>query len=131
VVLIADGYHVYERGSYRYSADGIDWGDLPISALTAAGLPAWGALADDGTFVEIRVEDSHLWVIPLTSDRPIDQFSVSGNWGPEEFVFDGAVQQAQLVLSVLLDIAADDTWPNWHDGQEFKAARDAMMTGGR
>ena len=47
----------------------------------------------------------------------------------EDFVFDGAVQQGALVLSVLLDIAGDDTWPEWHDGQEFKAARDAMMSG--
>jgi len=32
------------------------------------------------------------------------------------------------VLSVLLDIAGDDTWPEWNAGQEFKAARDAMMS---
>lgn len=51
---------------------------------------------------------------------PSDEFS-------EDFVFDGAVQQGALVLSVLLDIAGDDTWPEWHDGQEFKAARDEMM----
>jgi len=51
---------------------------------------------------------------------PSDEFS-------EEFVFDGAVQQGALVLAVLLDIAGDDTWPEWHDGQEFKAARDEMM----
>jgi Zn-dependent M28 family amino/carboxypeptidase len=53
---------------------------------------------------------------------PSDEFS-------PDFVFAGAVQQGTLVLSVLLDIAADVTWPNWHDGQEFKAARDAMMEG--
>ena len=53
---------------------------------------------------------------------PSDEYS-------EDFVFDGAVQQGALVLSVLLDIAGDDTWPEWHDGQEFKAARDAMMSG--
>ena len=52
---------------------------------------------------------------------PSDEFS-------EDFVFDGAVQQGALVLSVLLDIAGDDTWPEWNDGQEFKAARDAMMS---
>jgi len=53
---------------------------------------------------------------------PSDEFS-------EDFVFDGAVQQGALVLSVLLDIANDDIWPEWLDGQEFKAARDAMMGG--
>ena len=53
---------------------------------------------------------------------PSDEFS-------EDFVFEGAVQQGTLGMLTLLDIAADDTWPNWHEGQEFKAARDAMMAG--
>ena len=52
---------------------------------------------------------------------PADEFS-------EDFVFEGAVQQGTLGLLTLLDIAADDTWPNWYEGQEFKAARDAMMS---
>lgn len=54
---------------------------------------------------------------------PSDEFS-------EDFVFDGAVQQGTLVLRTLRDIAASDAWPNWHPGQEFKAARDEMMPGG-
>jgi Zn-dependent M28 family amino/carboxypeptidase len=53
---------------------------------------------------------------------PSDEFS-------ESFVFDGAVQQGVLVYRTAKDIAMDDTWPDWHDGQEFKAARDAMMEG--
>jgi Zn-dependent M28 family amino/carboxypeptidase len=53
---------------------------------------------------------------------PSDEFS-------ESFVFDGAVQQGVLVYRTAKDIAMDDTWPGWLDGQEFKAARDAMMEG--
>jgi Zn-dependent M28 family amino/carboxypeptidase len=53
---------------------------------------------------------------------PSDEFS-------EDFVFDGAAQQGTLVYLTTLDIANGTTWPNWHEGQEFKAARDAMMTG--
>jgi len=44
----------------------------------------------------------------------------------EDFVFDGAVQHGTLGMATILDIAADTTWPNWYDGQEFKTARDAM-----
>lgn len=55
---------------------------------------------------------------------PQDEFS-------ESFVFDGAVQQGTLVLLTAVDIASSDAWPNWHQGQEFRAARDAMMEGGR
>jgi Zn-dependent M28 family amino/carboxypeptidase len=53
---------------------------------------------------------------------PSDEFS-------EDFVFDGAVQQGALGMLTVLDLAASAAWPNWHEGQEFKAARDAMMTG--
>jgi Zn-dependent M28 family amino/carboxypeptidase len=53
---------------------------------------------------------------------PSDEFS-------DSFVFDGAVQQGLLVFLTTMDIAMDDTWPGWHEGQEFKAARDAMMAG--
>jgi Zn-dependent M28 family amino/carboxypeptidase len=45
------------------------------------------------------------------------------------WVYDGAAQLGDLALGVLLDVASDDTWPNWLEGQEFKAARDAMMAG--
>jgi len=53
---------------------------------------------------------------------PSDEFS-------EDFVFDGAVQQGRLALLTVLDVASEDGWPNWYEGQEFKAARDAMMAG--
>ena len=36
-----------------------------------------------------------------------------------------------LALLTILDLAATDAWPNWHEGQEFKAARDEMMEGRR
>jgi len=44
-----------------------------------------------------------------------------------DFVYDGAAQYGDLALLTILDLAQDDTWPNWLEGQEFKAARDAMM----
>ncbi|MGE0159552.1 MAG: M28 family peptidase [Gemmatimonadales bacterium] len=46
-----------------------------------------------------------------------------------EWSYDGAAQMGNLALGVILDIAADESWPNWLEGQEFKAARDAMMSG--
>ncbi|HSG07456.1 MAG TPA: M28 family peptidase [Longimicrobiales bacterium] len=58
----------------------------------------------------------------LRYHAPSDEFS-------PDFVFDGAVQQGLLVFRTAWDIAQDTTWPTWNDGQEFKAARDAMMTG--
>ena len=51
----------------------------------------------------------------LRYHAPSDEFS-------EDFVFDGAAQQATYVYLTTLDIANDSTWPNWHEGQEFKGS---------
>ena len=40
---------------------------------------------------------------------------------------DGVVQDLQALYGVGKDLAAADTWPNWYDGNPFKAARDRMM----
>jgi Zn-dependent M28 family amino/carboxypeptidase len=39
----------------------------------------------------------------------------------------GAVEEIELLLRVGLDIASTDSWPQWKEGSEFKAKRDAMM----
>lgn len=67
------------------------------------------------------------WGDSIQADYTANRYHAPSDEFSEDFVFDGAVQQAELVTRVLLDIARDDTWPNWHEGQEFKAARDAMM----
>jgi Zn-dependent M28 family amino/carboxypeptidase len=50
---------------------------------------------------------------------PSDEFS--GAW-----VADGAIQQGRLALLTILDLAMSEDWPEWTEGSEFKAARDAM-----
>ena len=39
----------------------------------------------------------------------------------------GGAQDADMMFQMGLRIAADDAWPQWKDGCEFKARRDAMM----
>jgi Zn-dependent M28 family amino/carboxypeptidase len=68
-------------------------------------------------------------------DQVLADFTAKRYHGPkdeylDEFVFDGAVQQATLVFLTALDIARDDSWPNWNLDSEFRAARDAMRPGG-
>ena len=48
--------------------------------------------------------------------------------GPD-WVFTGAARDGTLALLTVLDLASSDAWPNWHEGQEFRAARDRMMEG--
>jgi Zn-dependent M28 family amino/carboxypeptidase len=40
--------------------------------------------------------------------------------------FDGIVEDLELLFSVGLDLADGGQWPNWYDGNPFKAARDAQ-----
>jgi len=41
--------------------------------------------------------------------------------------YDGVVEDLQALYGVGQDLAAGDRWPNWYDGNAFKAARDRMM----
>ena len=45
----------------------------------------------------------------------------------EGWKLDGIVQDLQALHGVGKELAAGDTWPNWYDGNPFKAARDKMM----
>ena len=40
---------------------------------------------------------------------------------------DGTVEDLQLLYGVGRELAAGDRWPNWYEGNPFKAARDGMM----
>lgn len=68
------------------------------------------------------------WGDELLSEYTARRYHAPSDEMSDDFVFDGAVQQGALVMLTLLDIADDTTWPEWLEGQEFKAARDAMMT---
>jgi Zn-dependent M28 family amino/carboxypeptidase len=68
------------------------------------------------------------WGADIQSEYTARYYHAPSDEFRDDFVFDGAVQQGTLGMLTVLDIAADQTWPNWHEGQEFKAARDAMMT---
>jgi len=52
--------------------------------------------------------------------QPSDEFD-------ESWDFSGAAQDLDALLQVALRIAASDTWPEWREGNEFKATREAML----
>ena len=45
----------------------------------------------------------------------------------EGWKLDGVVQDLQALYGVGKDLAVQDKWPNWYEGNPFKAARDTMM----
>ena len=56
--------------------------------------------------------------------KPADEYDPSWDLG-------GALEDLRLFFRVGYRLANEDTFPNWRPGSEFKAARDAMMAGGR
>jgi Zn-dependent M28 family amino/carboxypeptidase len=44
-----------------------------------------------------------------------------------DWTFEGAAQDTEFLLEVGRRIADGDKWPQWREGNEFKAKRDAMM----
>jgi len=52
--------------------------------------------------------------------QPSDEFDPS--WD-----FSGAAQDLEALLQVGLRVSGSDTWPEWRPGNEFKAAREAML----
>jgi Zn-dependent M28 family amino/carboxypeptidase len=47
----------------------------------------------------------------------------------EDWDLSGAVQDLQFFFMVGWRLANEDSWPNWREGSEFRATRDAMMGG--
>jgi len=54
---------------------------------------------------------------------PKDEFD------PATWKLDGTVEDLQLLYGVGQELAGGDRWPNWYEGNPFKAARDVMMKG--
>lgn len=104
-----------EKGFY-YRSDHFEFARLGVPAIYAdAGI-------DD-------VERGEAWAIEAhgryTSDRyhqPADEYDESRNLG-------GAVQDLQMFFTIGHWLANESTFPNWRDDNEFRAARDVMMSG--
>ncbi|MBD9537014.1 M28 family peptidase [Stenotrophomonas sp. STM01] len=53
--------------------------------------------------------------------------SPKDEYDPATWKLDGTVEDLQLLYGVGNQLAGDDAWPNWYEGNPFKANRDAMM----
>ncbi len=54
----------------------------------------------------------------------------SDEWD-ESWDLDGAVDDLRLLFEIGYRLAGEDVWPNWREGNEFRAARDVMMGASR
>lgn len=98
-----------EKGSY-FRSDQMSFAHKGVPALyTKQGVDYIGQGPDYG--LELRRR--------YTAERyhkPSDEFDPS-------WLFDGAAEDLQALLSVARRVLASETWPQWNDGSEFKALR--------
>ncbi|MFT4198052.1 MAG: M28 family metallopeptidase [Pseudoxanthomonas sp.] len=52
-------------------------------------------------------------------------------YDPKTWKLDGTVEDLELAYGVGKQLAGGEAWPNWYEGNPFKAARDAMMKAAR
>ncbi|MGE8287570.1 MAG: M28 family metallopeptidase [Stenotrophomonas sp.] len=88
-----------------------------------AGVPA--LYADGGEdLVEGGIEAGKRAAEAYGKDR---YHSPKDEYDPATWKLDGTVEDLQLLYGVGNQLAGGDAWPNWYEGNPFKANRDAMM----
>ena len=102
-----------ERGSF-YRADHFEFSKLGVPALyTSRGLDFPGKPEGYG---QEKMEE----YVAKHYHQPSDE--VDPGWD-----LSGAVEDIQLLFEVGYQVANGDKWPEWHEGAEFKARREAML----
>lgn len=100
-----------EKG-YFYRSDHFNLAKGGVPVLYAEGgvdLLDGGVEAGRAASERYRTHDYH---------KPSDEFSAG--WR-----LDGTLEDLRLYFSVGRELSAGDSWPNWHAGNEFRAARDS------
>ena len=69
------------------------------------------------------------WGDSIQTDYTANHYHAPTDEIGADWVYTGAARDGTLALLTVLELANSDAWPNWHEGQEFRAARDRMMQG--
>jgi len=103
-------------GGYYFRSDHFNYAKAGVPALYAKG---GDDLVDGGRAAGEAAGQAY------TADRyhkPGDEYDA--NWK-----LDGVLQDLQALYGVGRVLADGDRWPNWHEGNPFRAAREKMMAG--
>jgi Zn-dependent M28 family amino/carboxypeptidase len=68
------------------------------------------------------------WGDSIHADYTANHYHAPSDEVRPEWRYEGAARDGTLIVLTIADLASTDAWPNWHAGQEFRAARDAMMS---
>ncbi|WP_202845159.1 M28 family metallopeptidase [Luteimonas saliphila] len=102
-------------GGYYFRSDHFNFAKAGVPALYAKG---GSDLVEGGTAAGKAASDEYA----SRYHQPSDEIH-------EGWKFDGIVEDLELLYAVGLELADGGQWPNWYDGNPFKAARDAQRAG--
>lgn len=100
-------------GGYYFRSDHFNFAKAGVPALYAKG---GNDLLEGGVEAGKAASEEYAKRYHQASDEVHDGWKL-----------DGVVQDLQALYGVGKDLAVEDKWPTWYDGNPFKAARDAMM----
>ncbi len=106
-----------EKGFY-YRSDHFNFAKVGVPALYVEG---------GIDHVEHGVE----WTLERRDRYTADDYHKPSDEFDESWDLTGAIDDLVLLFQVGHDLASSDAWPNWREGNEFRAIREADMTGGR
>ncbi len=104
------------QSGFYFRSDHFNFAKAGVPALYADG---GEDLIDGGTEAGKRAAEAY------GKDRyhgPKDEYD------PTTWKLDGTVEDLQLLYGVGQQLAGGEAWPNWYEGNPFKANRDAMMS---
>ena len=105
-----------EKGFY-YRSDHFEFAKLGVPAIYAdAGI-------DD-------IEHGEEWAIEAHDQYTAERYHQPADEYDDTWDLGGAVQDLELFFTIGYWIANESTFPNWREGNEFRAIRDEMMSGG-
>ena len=93
-------------------------------SLAKYGVPA--VYVDAGTD---NIEHGREWTRERTDAYRVERYHQPTDEFDPAWDLTGLVDDVQLLFRLGFRLAAGREWPNWHEGTEFRAARDAMAPG--
>ncbi|WP_417623991.1 M28 family metallopeptidase [Paremcibacter congregatus] len=74
-----------------------------------------------------HIEKGREWSLAQMEEYSANRYHKPADEYDDSWDLSGAVQDLELVYKIGLQLSHEDTFPNWREGNEFKAKRDAMM----
>lgn len=91
-------------------------------SLSKEGVPA---LYFDGGVDNIA--HGREWMLAQMADYTANRYHKPSDEYSDSWDMSGAVEDLKLIYDVGLQLSMEDSFPNWREGNEFRAKRDAMM----